>query len=71
MVLSWFDNTVSPPGTYFPLQAFFTVVQDHPGKLEESTLRQISQVRWKFFQGRSYYIDFTTFIQKVWQCHLL
>jgi hypothetical protein len=71
MVLSWFDNTAPPSSCYFPIQAFFEVVADHPGELEESTLQQISQVRWKNFQGGSCFIDLRMFIRKVWQSHLL
>jgi hypothetical protein len=69
MVLSWFDNTAPPPNCYFPLQAFFHVVEEHPGQLEESTLQQISQIIWKNFKG-TYNITLLRFISKVWQCHL-
>jgi hypothetical protein len=54
------------------MQAFFTLVERHDGKLEEDILQQISSLNWERWRDlylNYYKIDPRVFIQKVWQCY--
>jgi hypothetical protein len=52
----------------FTAQAFFTLVENHDGELEDNILQQISRVNWNYWSGlcdNVYEIDFKMFFQKV------
>jgi hypothetical protein len=70
--LTWFGGAVKKGTiTSFTVQAFFTLVEEYDGELEENILQLISRVNWKCWLDllpNCYEIYPGTFIQKVWQC---
>jgi hypothetical protein len=71
--LTWFGGAVKKgTTTSFIVHAFFTLVENQDGKLEENVLQQISQLNWTCLldlRPNRYEFHPRIFIQKVWQCY--